>query len=187
MNPPGLVWDSCALINLAATGRAAEILALFDCPSCVVRQVLASEVLFLRPLPEEDPDAGLIAADLRPLLESGLLQEVDLSPEEQLTQVAFAARLDDGEAMSAAVAASRGLWLVTDDRPAIRLARSLPSPIAVLTTPEWVKFWMETAGIPRAILASALRGVRIRARYRPRPTDPLRPWWDEHLSPESQT
>jgi hypothetical protein len=177
-NAPGLIWDACSLLNLGATRRVSEILATFGCSSYVVRQVREGEVLYLRPLPEEDPQGSLVMVDLAPLLEAGALQEVVLTAEEQAMFVAFAAKLDDGEARSAAVAAHRGWWLVTDDRVSLRVAREYSAPITTVTTPEWIKHWAEEASVDEKTLAETLRCIQVCASYTPRRVHPLKGWWD---------
>ncbi len=179
--PNGHVWDACSIINLMATGYAEDILQSLDSPSYIVHQVHEGEALFLRPLPE-DPDPGrLIPIDFEGLIRSGLLHQVELEDLELETFVEFAAEVDDGEARTAAVAVHRGLCVMTDDRPAIRLMNSLPATVKVFTTPEWVKYWSESGAISDAVLAEVLRRIRYCARYHPRAVHPLRQWWDENF------
>ncbi len=174
----GLVWDACALLNLVATRYAAQILGVFGCPSFIVRQVREGEVLYLRPLPEEDPQGNLVPVDVTDLLKAGALQEVELIGAEQATFIVFAAEMDDGEAQSAAVAAHRGWWLVTDDRVSLRAAREYTPSIPTITTPEWVKRWAEKASVDQKRLAEVLRRIRICSDYYPRRMHPLKDWWD---------
>jgi hypothetical protein len=181
ISAPGLIWDACALLNLAATRRASDILAVFGCPSHVVRQVREGEILYLRPLPEEDLQGSLVSVDLASLFSAGALLEVELTAAEQAAFVAFAAEMDDGEARSAAVAAHRGWWLVTDDRVSLRVARGHTTPIHTITTPDWVKQWAEAASIEEAMVAETLRRIQVCANYIPRRVHPLKAWWDARL------
>jgi hypothetical protein len=89
----------------------------------------------------------------------------------------FAAELDDGEARSAAVALHRGLWLVTDDRPSLRVARTNVPAIPSLTTPEWMKQWAEGEPAESQAVRDAVHRIEMCARYRPRRLDPLHAWW----------
>jgi hypothetical protein len=179
--PTGQVWDACSLLNVAATGHAAEILGACRCPSYVVREVLQGEALFLRPLPEDDPNNGLIPVDLTPLLASGVLIEVMLNDNEQAPFVHFAALMDDGESRSAAVALNRGCRLVTDDRLALRVAREHTPPIITIDTPELIHQWAELSRIDDGILATTLRRIQICAKFQPRRTHQLHEWWISHL------
>jgi hypothetical protein len=178
MGAPGLVWDACSLLNLVATGCAPDILLVLGCPSYVVKQVREGEVLTLRPLPEEDPQGKLVSVDLLQLFDAGGLQEAELDREEQKLFVGFAAEIDDGEARSLAVAARRGLWLVTDDCPSLRVAREYASPVPTLTTPDWVKYWSEQASADASTLTEAIRRIQVCASYHPRRAHPLKAWWD---------
>ncbi|HZT42300.1 MAG TPA: hypothetical protein VFA07_08920 [Chthonomonadaceae bacterium] len=179
---PSLIWDACTLLNLVATRRASEILTVLGCPSFIVKQVREKEILYLRPLPDADPPERLIPVDLTPLQDMGALQDVELTAAEQATFVTFAVEMDDGEARSAAVAAHRGWWLVTDDRVSLRVARKHSTPIHTVTTPEWVRYWSEEASVDDTTLAQTLNRSQICANYIPRRVHPLRGWWDTHLS-----
>jgi hypothetical protein len=178
---PGLIWDACGLLNLAATTHASEVLEALGCPSYVTAFVRTGEVFYLRSLPEEDPRQALRPVDLTPLLETGLLQAVELEVVEQATFVEFARDLDDGEAHTAAVAVHRRLHVVTDDRRALRALAALSPPVPVLTTPDWVKEWADTGAVAPDVLADTLRRIQISARFSPRRTHPLRNWWLDHL------
>jgi hypothetical protein len=147
----------------------------------VVAELLAAEVLYLRPLPEEDPQGKLVPVDLSPLFTAGLLQEVTLTAAEEALFVRYAQEVDDGEARTAAVAISRGLRVVTDDRAALRLLRGLEPPPPVVTTPEWLKLWAEVGEVPAEAVGGVLRRVELCARYRPRRLHPLHDWWNSHV------
>ena len=176
-----LIWDACGLLNLAATAQAQEILTALSCPSYVVAQVHAAEVLFLRPLPEEDPQGNLVEMDLSELFSAGLLEEVSLTAAEEELFVRYAQEVDDGEARTAAAAVSRGWRVATDDRAAIRLLRSLSLPPPVVTTPDWLKQWADTGQLDATSLDGVLRRVELCARYRPRRIHPLCDWWNGQM------
>ena len=174
----GILWDACDLLNLIATDRASEILPVFGCPSYVVKEVRLGEVFYLRPLPEEDPTGGLVPVEVTPLLNAGLLTEIELDASEQTLFVTYATVVDDGEARTAAVAAHRGFWMMTDDRPMLRLARGLSPPVPVLTTPEWLKHWVDTSGIASDALGEVIRRIEVCAHFVPRRAHLLKAWWD---------
>lgn len=174
---PGLIWDACTLINLAATGRAEEVLRSMKCPCFVIQKVREDEVITLRPMPGENPLVKRHLLDLSPLLVNDALLDVTLTDEEQEMFVDLAVRLDDGEAMTLAVACHRGLTMVTDERKVLRLAETLPIPVMILTTPVWLKHWAEVSGLPADVLDDVQVQVETRARYHPHITDPLYNWW----------
>lgn len=174
---PGLVWDACTLINLAATGRAEDVLRSMGCPCYVVQKVREDEVISLRPMPDENPLVKRHLLDLSPLLVNDALQDVALTDEEQEMFVDLAVDLDDGEAMTLAVACHRSLWMVTDERKVIRLAAQLPVPVTILTTPMWLKHWADARNVASEVLDEVQVQVETRARYHPHTTDSLYNWW----------
>lgn len=183
MTPPiDKVWDAVSMLNLVATNRAQEILATLGGQSYIVKEVREGEVIYLRPLLEEDAPGKLISVDLAPLLTSGLMQEVELTQPERVTFISFAARVDDGEARSVALASHRGLCLVTDDKLGIRLAQGLTPPVPVLTTLEWIKQWADVAAVSKAVLEDVIRRIDICAHFRPQRNHSLKSWWQSHLT-----
>jgi hypothetical protein len=94
--------------------------------------------------------------------------------------VAFAAELDDGEAMALAIARCRGWQLATDERKAIRLAGEVGVP--VLTTPAVLKRWVDVLGPSGTEVGAALSAIRDRARFLLSGRDPLCDWWMEQMA-----
>jgi hypothetical protein len=174
---PGLIWDACTLINLAATGRAEEVLRSMGCPCFVVQKVREDEVIFLRPMPGENPLVKCHLLGLSPLLVNDALFDFTLTDEEQEMFVDLAVSLDDGEAMTLAAAYHRRLCMVTDERKVISLAAALSIPITILTTPAWLKHWAEARNVSSEVLDNVQNQVETRARYHPHMTDPLCHWW----------
>src|ERR1035441_2366386 len=98
--------DSSVLLNILATARADEVLRTFDAGVGLCTAVVA-ETLFLR---SENPSDAPERILLDPLIGAGLLQRHDLeSDDEKAMYVQLAADLDDGEAMTLAIAHQRGL------------------------------------------------------------------------------
>jgi len=175
MDVPGVACDACTLLNLIATDRPEEILPAYGCPCFIVKAVQSAETLYLRALPEDDPAQSIYKVDLSILGEKGVLTAVELTEQEQITYVAYARDIDDGEAQTAALAVHRGLWLATDDGKARRFAES--KAIQLLRTSEWVKRWAEKDGIGPGAIRDALRQIEFKARFRPNSKDPLYTWW----------
>lgn len=176
----GIVWDACALLNLMATRYERQVLASFGCQSYVVREVLKGEVLYLRPLPEEDSSGSLVTVDTASIIQTGMLEEITLTAEEQADFITFASQMDDGEARSAAVALRRGWKLVTDDRISLRVAGGNMPIIQTMTTPEYIKHWADHASVDERTLSQVLRRIELCASYRPRRQHLLRNWWDKY-------
>jgi hypothetical protein len=90
--------------------------------------------------------------------------------------VAFAAVLDDGEAMTVALAVHRGGTVATDDRRREIIARA--PQVALFSTAELLQMWDTATSMDPTVLAHALQDVHTRAQFMPRRQDPLRSWWD---------
>lgn len=170
------IVDACCLINLYASGKIQEII-----PACggsfYVPQEVQNESLSIRqPDPSDSAILIPVPIDLSEAISQGLIQGCQLAgAAENESYVEFASYLDDGEASSLAIAKSRGWILATDDRKAIRIATEAGVP--VITTPELVDRWMNSAHPTADELAVAIRGIERFARFRPRRTSPLYDWW----------
>jgi len=173
-----LILDACCVITLAASGRMAGIVASLGMPVAVADFVREREVRLLASGDPEDPGGGAI--DLGSLVDAGLLEIVGLERgDEHLTFLDFARHVDDGEALTGAIALHRDWAMATDDaRACAFLAREAPQ-LPLLSTPELVRHWVEqerpSAGAVREVLAR----IRRRARYAPGRNHPLARWWEE--------
>src|SRR6266446_2552434 len=100
-----LLNDSPVLLNLLAADCLAEIAVAFRCQFAICPAV-RDEAKKLR-----DPATGDMApVNIAPMIASGLLQVLELAgEEEQALYVEQSVVVEDGEAMSIAIAASRGL------------------------------------------------------------------------------
>lgn len=185
-----LLLDACCAINLLGSGRAEEILEATPNDVAVARLVLEREVLHLesdeepRPMEVEGaPVRGpVVEISLQPLVDRGMVRVLDPASEpEQATYVDLALELDDGEAMTGAIAIHRGALLATDDKKAIRvLGRHLPES-SIVRTSEVLKDWADQ-GVPVGQVREALRNVERRASFRPPRNDPLLDWWNRMLA-----
>lgn len=143
-----LINDASALLNLLAADCIAEVAASLGWQFAICPAVL-EEATKLR----DSGTSEMIPIDLEPLISSKVLQVLGLAgDEEQMLYVQQAAYVDDSEAMSIAVAASRGLDLAIDDKQAANhVHRSFPT-MKLWTTPEMLKLWANTASIPASRL-----------------------------------
>lgn len=167
------VLDTCVLINLLATQRVAEIVRVIA-PSCLICSAVSAESLYLRPLV---PDGKPEPASLVSLFEAGVFRSChpEGTAEEDL-YVSYASELDDGEAMSLAIAQTRGFALVTDERKARRLARENAPHVEMISTAEIIHAWAEGKQADETI--AVLRAIATRARFRPPNSYPLAAWWN---------
>ncbi len=179
----GIILDGCALLNLYASRRIAEILQAQPHPCAVAEYVRVNEALWVgRHRGGTHGDSEKV--DLSPLIECGQLQCLSLNDNEETSHfisLASLPALDDGEAVCGALAHSRGLMVATDDRAANRAFAQHNPPIPTCSTASLVKRWADIAGIDRSSLRRVLCDIRERAYFEPGHRDPLHPWWQAAL------
>lgn len=173
---PYEILDTCCLINLLASGHGAEILRsrgtkLFV-PSAVSRELIYLEPLHAGP----DQTRERIQLDLPSL---GLEPTSPETEAEEQLYTELGAELDDGEAMALALARSRGLTLVTDEKKAKRLAKDRAVP--VIGTSALIYEWARKK--PAKVVNLAIQAISTRARFIPGKSDPYFAWWQKHLLP----
>jgi predicted nucleic acid-binding protein len=174
-----VLLDACCLLNLHATRHVEEILQILPARFAVVEAV-ANETLYTRrggggaDADEKD------RVDLTLLTTAGLIEILHMESAEATSYVTFAAHLDDGEAMTIALALHRGGVVATDDRKAIRIIQTLAPQVRIHTTAELLKAWADLVQLPPPALRTVLTvlmDVRQRARFAPGRHDPLQAWW----------
>lgn len=172
--------DACAVVNLFATRRMEQILAAVD-GQVAIADVVAREAQFVwrggggEDAREREP------VDLRPCLDDGLLTVISTDVEEELlTFIDLALVIDEGEAMTAALAIHRSGNVVTDDRKATRVLTE--RGVSVRSTLDAVKGWSELRGPAQEDVQAALIDLRQRGNYEPSKSHPLRAWWDDVLA-----
>jgi hypothetical protein len=157
--------DASAIINLLATGKAADILSLLG-PVVAERRAFAE--VRRHPLPDGDH-----AADLSQLIAKGLLEIRDLEEEGRtiffaLTADDIAGGLDDGEAATIAlsvVGTSRFIPIL-DDRKAIGLLQRRWPACDLQQTIDLLSDDRVTSSVPHSELAEAVFLALIHARMR---------------------
>ena len=170
------VIDTCVLINILATSRVAEIVRVIA-PMLMVCPAVSEESLYLRPFEAEGRPEPV---DLQKLIAAGILTPCQMEEGTEVDlYVAYAEDLDDGEAMSLAVAQSRHLALVTDERKALRLARENAPQLSLISTTEIIRAWAE--GKDPSAVTAVVHSILTRARFRPADSDPLALWWNKML------
>lgn len=177
-----ILLDTCCLINLFASTRIEDILSTIPVPFGIAEAV-RREALYI--LPEdvaEEPSTEAEAVSIEPFVASGLLTVLQLASEEEAnTYIDFAADLDDGEAMTCALAIHRGCDVATDERKAIRILGVRAPQVAIQTTARLVRWWAEAGHVDPLVVRLALRSIQFRGRFRPGKSDPLRSWWESIL------
>jgi predicted nucleic acid-binding protein len=172
--PVPQILDACVLINLLASDEIEAILAVSGRQTFIC-SVVQRESIYLR---TEDPKAPRIQVDLQPLIDSKLLTLCSAETDEEVEiYVDYASLLDDGEALSLAIALSRGYLLATDERKARRLfLEAAGDPMHLTSTSSLVRMWAQNQSSPE-LLKECLLKIERRARYQPPTTDENYQWW----------
>jgi hypothetical protein len=169
-----LLQDACVLLNLLGSGRFSDIACGIE-REFAISKAAAKECLFLHDLQTGDKEA----VDLEPLVKNGELQILDVeSTTERSLYVAYAVELDDGEAMSLALAQVRGIALATDDRKARALIAKQAASIDLWSTPRILQEWQAKQGISPGEMRVVLTQITNCSRFFLKPTHRDWPWWN---------
>jgi len=174
------ILDSCVLLNLAASDEIVDIVATIS-GTTFVATAARKEALFLR---DEAEPSTLVPLHVDDLLAIAEIQVCDLATEDEEERfVELASDLDDGEAMSIAIATSRGMRFASDDQKARRVFMELAAKAEQLTcTSSILKEWAEARSVASERLKNALRRISVKARFTPSRRDPNAEWWRESTS-----
>ena len=115
---------------------------------------------------------------LDPLLADGTLAVVAPETEAEFqTLIDLSLALDDGEAMTCAIALHRGYRVVTDEKKTVRL---MGNQIPIIGTLDLIRTWADEVTAPASLLREVLAAIADRG-YIPGPDHPHRAWWDQML------
>jgi predicted nucleic acid-binding protein len=183
--PPSTVilLDACSLINLYATGRLSEMLSTVPA-RFVVSDIVLRESLYVRRGGIGDDADEREPIELQPILDVRLLEVVvSDDDDESMTFIDLTALIDEGEAMSIALAMHRGWFVMTDDRKARRLL--LEREIACFSSLELVRHWSIAVRPAPLEVQVILRAIEQRARWVPWRTHPLAEWWKQSIDSDA--
>ena len=111
------------------------------------------------------------------------IQEVTASGDDlMLSSVALASEMDDGEAMTCALAMHRQCDVATDDRKARRVLSGRVPHVPIISTLAIVKRWAELSDITKVELKTILVHIWSGATYYPGEREPLYAWWIDILA-----
>ena len=176
--PEFLLLDASCLLNIYATGRLRDIALAQPYRLGVADYVLELEALYVWRSSSGEAWEERVPVDLTPLIEEGIIQVWRLEhQEEEATFVNLASMVDDGEAITAAIAAHRGFAVATDDRKARRVLAEHTPIVPLVSTLELLKQWAEEYSVARSDLQAAMIAMRSGANYVPGARDPYNEWW----------
>ena len=178
-----IILDACCLINLFASGRPKDILKSLATRVFVARYVWRNEGLSINGAPNSGTGFQETRIDLQPLIDCGLISLAEFESEAEDTLfVNFAAYMDDGEAITGAIAAVRNWCIATDDKRALNVFSQQAPHIQLMTSPELVKRWADVMSASADEVGSVVNRIRQRGHYIPPANHCLYDWWLNHLS-----
>ena len=165
INPEALIAaDTSTVINLNATGRAADILRALPNKLMVVDVVRRElEEGRSRGRPDADLLEDLVAADLVQIAELGEIAAIHF---EKLVVGPAASTLDDGEAATISCAVARGGIAILDERKATRLCAELFPELCVACTVDILRQPQVQDELGRDALVEAVFGALRDGRMR---------------------
>lgn len=171
----GIMLDASCAINLYGSGKMGDVLAALPIPASIAEYVYVNEMLKI----SQGPGKPDVKIDLEQLIESGTLKVVPLSPgDEEMTALNFAAfGLDNGEAITGAIAVHRNWAIALDDRSANSILKREASHLQLITTPELIKYWTDSSAPQVELVRKVLQNIEKFGRYRPAHDHPLITWW----------
>jgi predicted nucleic acid-binding protein len=168
--------DACAVVNLYASRRISDILREVEGMVAIADQVFRESQFVFRGGTGDDARERE-PVDLQSLIADGSIAVWTTDDDaELLTFIDLTLELDEGEAMTAALAIHRGCTVVTDDRKALRILRE--RKVNCRGTLDVIKTWSDRRNVPNAELATVLEDVRLRGNYVPARTHALVDWWE---------
>jgi predicted nucleic acid-binding protein len=170
------VLDTCCILNLCAVDEPQAVLSPLPF-QFFISPAVEQEEISIRPSPDAKRHERR-KIDLGKCLSSGLLQRCKLeTTEERDLYIKFAIEVDDGEAMSLAIAAVRKWSIATDDLAARKLANRVG--LTMYGTPQLVRLWAERTNAADRQISAAIVRIETLARYIPNPGMPDIDWWSK--------
>jgi len=174
-----IILDACCVLTLYGSGHMGAVLDALSGSVQVSKYVAEEEALTVYDGPSGDVRSEETEVELGPLIEEEIVEITSLQTAERSTFFQLAQLLDDGEARTLAIAASRGWAIGTDDKRALKVCRQKTDCQAV-TTPEFMRHWAESGNPTREEVEHALHDIYARAVYLPGSSHPEYKWWERH-------
>lgn len=162
-----IILDACCLINTHVSGHIQEIL------ECVPKSVAVAAYVKEREIKRFSLDSLIKQKRIR------VVNPTTEAEYELLTN--FAAVMDDGEAVTGAIALSRNWAIATDDRRAIEVIRSKTGKLQIVSSLELIKNWMDQKRESPLMIQNVLIKLKRDANYSPKHDHELYTWWKTHV------
>lgn len=173
-----VVLDASCAINLYATGKIRDIAIAWTSRLSISKFVLQREALVIGKYRTDDFQFEKDPLDLSELIQEGLIRVVKLADSREATTMAeLAASIDDGEAVTAAIAACRQWSMATDDRKASSIVLAHYPNARILSTLDLLAHWARAESIKQSELKAALEEMRQCSGFLPSSRDSQYEWW----------
>jgi hypothetical protein len=178
-----IILDACCVINLFASGKMPSILETIPDKFAIAHYIIEKEALAIYGGPDGDVMQTKKVIDLSPFVGSSLLTLASPSYEDEYMDfVNFTRYLDDGEAITGAIAKYRSWGIGIDEKRGISFFRREIPQLPLLSTAELIKYWADSANPSGSLLSDVIQNIRSRARYSPGKGHPLYQWWEDSKS-----
>ncbi|MGH2615062.1 MAG: hypothetical protein ACRDJC_07470 [Thermomicrobiales bacterium] len=171
MTTPPLLLDTCVVLSLFATRRVEEILAANPGPFLIAEAVLRESMyihVIVDGVREKEP------VSFEPMFAAGTLAVVEPESEEEIQSlIDLSLQLDDGEAMTCALALHRGYRIATDEKKAIRF---VGNQIPIVGALDLVRAWADAVAAPPILIREVLAAIEERG-YVPGSDHRHYGWW----------
>lgn len=168
----GVILDACCVINLYATDRFPDIL------SNIPQSVYIAEYVVDKEAKYTTDDYGVKRPiDITPYSPS-YIEVVYPDNDEYNTYLEFSKKLikSNGESYTGAIALHRDFSICTDDIKAIKYFTNRIPQIGIITTPEIIKNWIDSANPSAQEIRNVILKIE-REKYHPPNDHPLQGWW----------
>ena len=169
-----IVLDAVSLINLYASNHIEEILQAMPCQIAVTEYVRTKEALWVYTDPNNKIKTNTTPIVLDPLVKAGLLKIVDYESEGEARDfVYFSQFIDDGEAITGAIALNRSWSVASDDNGALKCFRREAPHLKLVSTFDLINWWIEKDRPTEVLIVEVLRNIWQIGGHKPPPTHPL--------------
>lgn len=171
-----VLLDACCVLDFCSSGNLLAILKSIPAQVVVTQVVQERELKTLQRLKEEENEGAI---QFEQAIVQGLLIVVDFESEQEAESfVNYTTILDDGESATCAIAIHRGWAIATNDKRAISFFQQTAPYLQILSTLEIIKHWSDELGVDPSALRDVLNAIRVKGRYFPHRSHPLRSWWE---------
>jgi predicted nucleic acid-binding protein len=177
-----LLLDASAAISLFASRRMGEIIAALPVKVAVIDITRQQEIKYIWGGSEPNVHECKEAINLQPLIDRGLILEIELDDAEYVTMVNLAAlRLENGESAATAVAFHRGWGVCIDDFRALPRLQQFAPQVPFVATSQLLQHWATVKNPMEVDLRATIQSMQQRGGFGRSTREPLTAWLRPYL------